>query len=109
MGGICGGRAGAAYTASKHGVVGLAKNVAYAYAREGIRSNVIAPGGVSTEILTGKDLNEEGAKIYAAGTATNLRTGEPMEVAQLALFLASDEASLVNGAVVTADAGWTAY
>ena len=109
VGGICGGRAGAAYTASKHGVVGLAKNVAYAYARKGIRSNVIAPGGVSTEILTGKDLNEEGAKIYAAGTATNPRTGEPMEVARLALFLASDEASLVNGAVVTADAGWTAY
>jgi len=109
VGGICGGRAGAAYTASKHGVVGLAKNVAYAYARKGIRSNVIAPGGVSTEILTGKDLNEEGAKIYAAGTATNPRMGEPMEVARLALFLASDEASLVNGAVVTADAGWTAY
>lgn len=109
VGGICGGRAGAAYTASKHGVVGLAKNVAYAYAKKGIRSNVIAPGGVSTEILTGKDLNEEGAKICMAGTATNLRTGEPMEVARLALFLASDEASLVNGAVVTADAGWTAY
>ncbi len=109
VGGICGGRAGAAYTASKHGVVGLAKNVAYAYARKGIRSNVIAPGGVSTEILTGKDLNEEGAKIYAAGMATNPRMGEPMEVARLALFLASDEASLVNGAVVTADAGWTAY
>lgn len=109
VGGICGGRAGAAYTASKHGVVGLAKNVAYAYARKGIRSNVIAPGGVSTEILTGKDLNEEGAKIYMAGTATNPRMGEPMEVARLALFLASDEASLVNGAVVTADAGWTAY
>ena len=109
VGGICGGRAGAAYTASKHGVVGLAKNVAYAYAKKGIRSNVIAPGGVSTEILTGKDLNEEGAKIYAAGMATNPRMGEPMEVARLALFLASDEASLVNGAVVTADAGWTAY
>jgi len=109
VGGICGGRAGAAYTASKHGAVGLAKNVAYAYAKKGIRSNVIAPGGVSTEILTGKGLNEEGAKIYAAGMATNPRMGEPMEVARLALFLASDEASLVNGAVVTADAGWTAY
>ena len=109
VGGIGGGRAGAAYTASKHGVVGLAKNVAYAYAKKGIRSNVIAPGGVETEILTGRDLNEEGAKIYMAGMATNLRMGEPTEVARLALFLASDEASLVNGAVVTADAGWTAY
>ncbi|NLM29736.1 MAG: glucose 1-dehydrogenase [Methanomicrobiales archaeon] len=109
VGGIHGARAGAAYTASKHGVIGLAKNVAYAYAKKGIRSNVIAPGGVSTEILTGKDLNEEGANIYGSGMATNLRMGEPMEIARLALFLASDEASLVNGAVVTADAGWTAY
>jgi len=109
VGGIHGARAGAAYTASKHGVVGLAKNVAYAYAKKGIRSNVIAPGGVSTEILTGKDLNEEGANIYGSGMATNLRMGEPVEIAWLALFLASDEASLVNGAVVTADAGWTAY
>jgi len=44
-----------------------------------------------------------------AGMATNPRMGEPIEVARVALFLASDEASLVNGAVITADAGWTAY
>ena len=109
VGGIRGARAGAAYTASKHGVIGLAMNVAYAYAKRGIRSNVIAPGGVSTEILTDKDLNAEGEKIYMAGIASNIRMGEPMEVARAALFLASDESSLVNGAVVTADAGWTAY
>lgn len=109
VGGICGARAGAAYTASKHGVIGLAMNVAYAYARKGIRSNVIAPGGVSTEILAEKDLNKEGEEIYMAGAASNIRMGEPIEVAWLALFLASDEASLVNGAIVTADAGWTAY
>lgn len=109
LGGIRGARAGAAYTASKHGVIGLAKNVAYAYAKKGIRSNIIAPGGVETEILSGKNLNPEGAKIYAAGMATNPRMGDPVEIAHLALFLASDEASLVNGATVTADAGWSAY
>ncbi|HPK81455.1 MAG TPA: SDR family oxidoreductase, partial [Methanoculleus sp.] len=94
---------------SKHGVVGLAMNVAYAYAKKGIRSNVIAPGGVSTDILTGKSLSREGTEVYMAGMATNPRMGEPIEVARVALFLASDEASLVNGAVITADAGWTAY
>jgi NAD(P)-dependent dehydrogenase (short-subunit alcohol dehydrogenase family) len=109
VGGIRGARAGAAYTASKHGVVGLAMNVAYAYAKKGIRSNVIAPGGVSTDILTGKSLSREGTEVYMAGMATNPRMGEPIEVARVALFLASDEASLVNGAVITADAGWTAY
>ncbi|NLZ30640.1 MAG: SDR family oxidoreductase [Methanomicrobiales archaeon] len=109
VGGVRGARAGAAYTASKHGVIGLAMNVAYAYAKRGIRSNVVAPGGVSTEILTGKDLNTEGEKIYMAGIASNIRMGEPIEVARAALFLASDESSLVNGAIVTADAGWIAY
>ncbi len=109
VGGIRGSRAGAAYTASKHGVIGLAVNVAYSYAKKGIRSNVIAPGGVNTEILSGKSLNREGAGLYGAGAATNPRMGEPEEIAYVALFLASDEASLVNGAVVTADAGWTAY
>ncbi len=43
------------------------------------------------------------------GMVTMPRMGEPEEIAQLALFLASDEASLINGAVVTADAGWGAY
>lgn len=109
VGGIRGARAGAAYTASKHGVIGLAMNVAYSYATKGIRSNVIAPGGVNTEILSGKDLNPKGAELYAAGMATNPRMGEAIEIARLALFLSSDDASLVNGAVVTADSGWTAY
>ena len=43
------------------------------------------------------------------GMAINPRVGEPDEIAQVALFLASDESSFVNGTVVTADAGWTAY
>jgi NAD(P)-dependent dehydrogenase (short-subunit alcohol dehydrogenase family) len=110
LGGLCGARAGAAYTASKHGVLGLAKNVAFMYANKNIRSNVIAPGGVKTEI--GADtagVSEMGAERCQLGMATMPRLGEPEEVAQVALFLASDEASLVNGAVVTADAGWGAY
>lgn len=109
IGGLYGSRAGAAYTASKHGVIGLAKNVAFMYAKKGIRSNIIAPGGVNTEITQGLDLHPEGAGIAGSGMATNPRMGEADEIARVALFLASDDASFVNGATVVADAGWSAY
>ncbi|MDD1726168.1 MAG: glucose 1-dehydrogenase [Euryarchaeota archaeon] len=109
LAGLNGARAGAAYTASKHGVLGLAKNVAYIYADKNIRSNVIAPGGVKTEIGDMTGWSEFGRARCMMGMRTMPRMGEPEEVAQLALFLASDEASLINGAVVTADAGWGCY
>ena len=109
IGGLHGCRAGPAYTASKHGVIGLAKNVAYMYAKKGIRSNVIAPGGVKTEIGAGQQPNEKGAAVCMAGMGINPRMGEADEIASVALFLASDDARFVNGATVVADAGWTAY
>ena len=104
-------RGGPAYTASKHGVLGLSKNVAFMYAKKNIRSNVIAPGVVMTDMVTSLDnnCNQEGLDICSQGIVTSPRPGEPEEVAEVALFLASDEASIVNGAVVTADTGWTAY
>lgn len=112
VGGLFGSRAGAAYTASKHAVVGLTQNVAYQYARFGIRCNAIAPGGVETNIM-GSSPNVDpaslGVQAAMAGMGLNPRTGKPEEIARVALFLASDEASFVNGAVVIADAGWTAY
>lgn len=107
--GLYGSRAGAAYTTSKHAVVGLTKNVAFQYANEGIRCNAIAPGGVNTNIGLGGAPNEFGLGRAMAGINSNPRSGEPDEIAKVALFLASDEASFVNGVVVTADAGWTAY
>ena len=110
IGGTHGGHTGAAYTASKHANLGLAKNVGYMYAKKGIRSNIIAPGGVATEMaaaMTGWD--PEWVGICTSGNAEcNPRTGAPGEIAELALFLASDESSLINGATVTADAGWCA-
>ncbi len=110
LGGIHAGISGSSYIASKHGVVGLAKNVAFIYADKNIRSNVIAPGGVKTEMGTDvAGLSERGMGRCQLGMGTMPRMGEPEEVARLALFLASDEASLINGAVVTADAGWGAY
>jgi len=109
VGGLFGCRAGAAYTASKHGVIGLAKNVGYMYAKKGIRSNIIAPGAVNTDITKGLRMNPEGAALCMGGMATNPRIGEPSEIARVALFLASDDSSFVNAAIIVADAGWSAY
>ncbi|RTE11370.1 SDR family oxidoreductase [Paenibacillus whitsoniae] len=109
-GGLFGSRAGAAYTAAKHAVVGFTKNVGYQYAKQGIRCNAIAPGGVATNISTSINApNPFGMERAMTGMGINPRTGEPEEIAKVALFLASDDSSFVNGTVVTADAGWTAY
>ncbi len=109
IGGLQGSRAGTAYTASKHALVGLSKNVAYQYAKAGIRCNVIAPGGVNTSITSGMTPDPAGMELAMTGMASNIRMGEASEIASIALFLASPDSSLVNGAVVVADAGWTAY
>lgn len=109
IGGLYGARAGAAYTASKHALVGLTKNIGYMYGTKGIRCNGIAPGGVNTNIMEGVTPNKAGMDRIMPGMATNLRSAEPIEIAELALFLASDKASNVNGTIVTADGGWTAY
>lgn len=109
--GIQGSRGGCAYTVSKHGVVGLTKNTAFMYAKKGIRCNAVCPGSIETHIMDGMagDLNKEGMEIATSGGSLSPRNGKPAEIAEVAVFLASDEASFVNGAVLVADGGWTAY
>lgn len=110
VGGLYGSRAGAAYTASKFAVVGLTKNVGFQYAMKGIRCNAIAPGAVETNIgNTIKEPNEFGSSRATAGFSLNPRTGKPEEIAGAALFLASEDSRFVNGTVLIADGGWTAY
>lgn len=110
VGGICGSRAGVMYTASKHAVVGITKNIAYMYAKEGIRCNAIAPGGVNTNISSHMTSPSQfGMGRVMEGVANSIRMGESEEIAYPALFLASDKASFVNGEILVADAGWTAY
>lgn len=114
IGGLNGARAGAAYTASKHALIGLTKNTGYMYAKLGIRCNVIAPGAMNTSIAETIDFANLPALALVnerimPGMALNPRASEPMEVARVALFLATDDASFVNGATVVADGGWTAY
>lgn len=109
LGGLHGGRAGGAYSASKFGITGITKNVAYMYATKGIRCNAISPGGVDTEIMDTLQASEFGVERIMLGTANNIRSGTGREIANIALFLASDESSFVNGAAIAADAGWSAY
>lgn len=112
IGGLYGARAGAAYTASKHAVVGLTKNTGYMYAKKNIRCNAICPGGVETEIGTGdfmKNVNQEGIGLIMANIGGNPRSGKGTEIATIALFLASEDSSFVNGQCITADSGWTAF
>ncbi|MGE6256969.1 SDR family oxidoreductase [Heyndrickxia sporothermodurans] len=109
-GGLYGARAGAAYTASKHAVVGFTKNTGFMYAQKGIRCNAIAPGAVETNIAsTMTNINQFGASRQQLGMGINPRAGKPEEIAKVALFLAADDSSFLNGTVITADGGWSAY
>jgi NAD(P)-dependent dehydrogenase (short-subunit alcohol dehydrogenase family) len=107
--GLVGARAGAAYVASKHGLVGLTKNIAATYGTDGIRCVAIAPGGINTGISLGGAPSERGYATLNRTLPANPRVGEPVEIANVAVFLASDEASFVNGEVVVADGGWLAH
>jgi NAD(P)-dependent dehydrogenase (short-subunit alcohol dehydrogenase family) len=109
IGGLTGGRAGAAYTASKHGMIGLTKNIGYQYANKGIRCNAIAPGGVETNILVNAHPNPFGFDRMNAGTKNMPSAGLPEDIAQVALFLASEASSFINGSIITVDGGWIAY
>ena len=112
IGGIKGGAAGAAYTASKHALVGLTRSTGYMYSKSGIRCNGIAPGAVNTSIGETIDMTKITPLVndrIITGMALNPRTGEPLEIANAALFLASDDASFMNGHILVVDGGWSAY
>ena len=110
VGGLFGARAGAAYTTSKHALVGLTKNTAFMYANKGIRCNGICPGAVATNIgETMRSPSQFGMERAMSGMGTNPKTGEALDIAKVTLFLASDDSDFINGTTITADAGWTAY
>ena len=110
VGGLQGTRAGVEYAASKHAVVGLTRNTAFMYAKEGIRCNAICPVGVNTEIFNSAvNVDQTGFETAISGGNLSPGTADPMQIATCALFLATDAAGFVNGATLVPDAGWTAY
>lgn len=107
-GGISGAHAGATYGASKHAVVGLTKNTAYMYAKKNIRVNGIAPGAVATNISSSiTNPSKLGAERLQAVQGIIPKVGQPEEIAEAALFLASEDSSFINGVVLPVDGGWT--
>ena len=95
-----------AYTASKHGVVGLTKNIAVEYGQKNIRCNAVGPGYIETPLLS-DHMDKSTIAAIAAKSAMN-RLGTPQEVAELVVFLSSDRSSFTTGSYIIADGGYTA-
>ena len=95
------------YVAAKHGVVGMTKTAALEYAAKGVRVNAIGPGFVHTPLISELEENKEAHDMLVSMHPVG-RLGEPEEIAALALFLASDDASFVHGAYVPVDGGFLA-
>src|SRR5262249_51079892 len=96
---------GVAYTAAKHGVVGLSKTAALEYAGARIRVNAVAPGFIKT-LMTAQPKTER-ADVITCRTPMR-RFGEPEEIAEMVVWLCSDRASYVTGSAYAVDGGWTA-
>ncbi len=108
--GLNGTEGGSAYNASKGGVILLTKNIAMDYGRLGIRCNAICPGFINTPLfraLVDQDFMADFKADIRKETKMD-RFGEPEEIAGVAFFLASDDASYVTGQTLTADGGYTA-
>jgi len=105
VGGLIGLPGHEAYTATKGAVVAMTRSMAVTYAAQGVRVNCICPGFIMTPMVTamGPEMVELGGSITPIG-----RIGTPEEVAALATFLASDEASFMVGAIIPVDGGYTA-
>lgn len=110
VGGLFGAKGGLGYVASKHAIIGMTKHIAAIFGDKGIRCNVIAPGSIETEI--GQTVSEPNMMVLdkvmkTAGVYPVV--GEPNDIANLILFLASDESKFINGATIVSDGGWTVY
>ncbi|MBP3398538.1 MAG: glucose 1-dehydrogenase [Erysipelotrichaceae bacterium] len=101
--------AGAVYCASKAALVAMSKNTSFMYNPQKIRVNVIAPGGIATEIASSMGMPDmDGYNRTKLVMATAPAMGEAQDIADAALFLASDESKYVNGDVLVVDGGWIA-
>ena len=96
-----------AYVAAKHGVAGLTKQYAVTFGKSNVRVNAIAPGYIETPMTEGaRDI--PGGVEYLESLHPIGRLGQPEEIASVAAFLASDEASFITGVILPVDGGYTA-
>lgn len=100
------GGGGAAYTASKHGIIGYTKQLDYDYIKQGIRANAIAPGAIQTPMNAADFAGDAKMAQWVADETPAGRWATPEEVASLTLFLASEKADYIHGTVMTIDGGW---
>lgn len=101
------------YSAAKGGIISLTRSLAGAYSEQGVRANVICPGLIKTERVKARYV-ERKPNTSRAGSVNTFQSypfgvGEPEDIANIALFLASDESRMVNGAVIPAEGGISAY
>jgi NAD(P)-dependent dehydrogenase (short-subunit alcohol dehydrogenase family) len=98
-----------AYSASKWALEGLSRSAAYVYADWGIRSNVIQPGWIETDLTASMQKNRIVKKMQSGvlkNTVLLRRSGKAEDIAYTALFLASDESSYITGTDIVVDGGW---
>lgn len=98
---------GSAYTASKHGVIGLTRQLTFEYGARGIRVNAICPGATATPLAMGAHTTAQSPDMEVAIRKTPAqRWCRPEEIAKLAAFLGSDDADFVHGSAYVMDGGW---
>jgi NAD(P)-dependent dehydrogenase (short-subunit alcohol dehydrogenase family) len=108
IGGLRGGASAHAYGASKAAVIQLTRSIAITYGRKGVRANCICPGVIDTEMIRDYMLTADGAR-EAIGRRTPVgRIGTAHDIAELALYLASDASGFISGQAIAIDGGVTA-
>lgn len=106
--GLVGWRAGAAYSATKHAVVGLTRSAALEYARKDIRVNAVCPGVIDTPMAAGLRTDTSGLRERLLQKHPQGRFGEADEIAAAVVWLCSSQSSFTNGHTLTVDGGYTA-
>lgn len=104
--GLTGGRLGAAYYASKHGVIGITRSAAVEYADKGVRINAVAPGVISTDMAERAFFRDEPIAARIRSLHPMGRLGNPAEVANAVLWLCSSDSSFTTGHVLSVDGGF---